>query len=362
MGKLRVVVADSDMEYVQGLSDYMGSFHSYKFEVRTFTSIDYLIEFLAKKDNKYDILLLSTEFYLRESSFKELEKSALLSPGNIIQDFGLPVVDKYQHAERIVGCIAGILAETREGRAPVPGGRLAKTVAVYSACGGIGKTSVALGCSMQCSKRGLKVFYLNLEMLNSACFLTYDKRISLSQILFHAKEKNNNLALKIEASKCIDSKYGIHYFPMVDSPLDIEDMSWEELGFLLETIKTMGLYDFIFIDMTSCFNRINARLLEECSNTIFLYAQDRNSGIRQEKVLQLLAELCKKGYESISDKSIFVVNKYKYQCPVEYADPCKGGKPIVKIPFLENLEGGIEGCLAQRDFEDEINQILEQLL
>ena len=58
-------------------------------------------------------------------------------------------------------------------------------VTLFSASGGVGKTTVALNLIRQAGQRGLRTFYLNLEALNATSLLFgIGEPDSLSQLLY----------------------------------------------------------------------------------------------------------------------------------------------------------------------------------
>jgi len=85
-------------------------------------------------------------------------------------------------------------------------------VAIYSPIGGSGKTTVAVNSAVHCAKKGLEVFYLNLENFQSTpLYFNCKKERNLSELLRCLKQ-GRNVAAKIRQIKQKDADYGVHYF------------------------------------------------------------------------------------------------------------------------------------------------------
>lgn len=359
MGRLRIVIADTDEGYVQGLSDYISSFHSARFEITTFTCFEFLREFLLRKEKSVELLLISPEMYSSGILAEQVSSVALLAPGSFTAEArGLRVINKYQHVEKIMSDIAQVFSESQTSQTFLAGGnRKAKVVGVYSPGGGTGKTTVALCCSIQSALRGQKVFYLNLESLPVIPdFFERNHQRSFSRALYYIKEKSSNLALKIDGVKCIDTRFGIHYFSPVEHPFDMEELTAEEAGMLVETLKSIGQYDFIFVDMSSGFNRLNSAIMGKCQQLLIVSDPQPVAKAKCDSLMQQLVKLPSDFDPGILNRAGFVVNKVD--------DPERAGEEnVFKLPLLTGCKlHGIEACVEDEGFTGGIYRILEWLL
>lgn len=95
--------------YMEILARYLDS-RKYLLENRRFTSMDKLLEYL--QDHSVDVLLLGQEVELqRLPSGPETGKVIVLSEGNLVGENDVPVIFKYQSAEKILQEIFALLAE-----------------------------------------------------------------------------------------------------------------------------------------------------------------------------------------------------------------------------------------------------------
>lgn len=335
MARINLIIADTDEAYNEGIVNFIMRNHSIKFQVSSFTRASSLQDYLSQVDEKVDILLISPELYSEQIPADKVRALILLTSGKRAETTGQDVINKYQHAEKIVSDITGIFAEKYEGQIHVAGGsKTTRVVGVYSPSGGTGKTCIALAASIQCAQNGLSTFYLNLEDLNSSTwFLKEDGEKSLSKALYYIKENNKNLTLKIEGTRCIEPLYNIHYFSPLESALEMEEILPDELETLIRQLRIMGQYDLIFLDMTNSFSSKNLKVLNSCDDIFLVFTQDMLAGAKVKGFMSELSIHSANECNKILDKSIFILNKYDMTLPTEFSALSDIGKAFeVMLP------------------------------
>jgi len=314
VNRLNFVVADADEEYVESLVEYLISDYSEFFQVSSFTRQDCLVEFMQVTDVKVDILLIDPRMYPDSLPTEKVNALVFLSPGNVSENFNrLDSINKYQHADRLVSDIIRIFSEKyRESRCIKYGDRDTKVVAVYSPAGGTGKTCIAAASSIICSQMGLAVFYLNLENVHAEGYFSGSERgQNFSNIIYHLKEKDGNLALKIEGARCIHEQSNVHYFPPPDSIVEFDELFPGELERLIRQFKAMGRYDIVFVDMSSSLDKRNLTLLEESDEIFLILTPDPVCEAKAKALFSEIDLLSQKNRLSFHSKLTVVLNKYR---------------------------------------------------
>ncbi|TYQ16065.1 UNVERIFIED_CONTAM: Mrp family chromosome partitioning ATPase [Acetivibrio alkalicellulosi] len=336
MGRITLVIADTDEEYVERIVNYLMSEHSHKFQVNSFTKQEILINYLNDTTKKVDVLLISPSMMSNSIPENKAEVIILLTSGNIASNSkDYECVNKYQHAERFVSNILDIFSEKNSNEIYLASGsKQAKVIAVYSPVGGVGKTTVAVSASIQYALKGFSVFYLNLESIQSTpLFFNCDSVQNLSKVLFYLKENNKNPGIKIEGAKLIDEETNIHYFTPPDSALEMEEITGEELKRLISHLKMSGCYDFIFVDMSSNFDHENISILECCNEVLLVFSQDRLSEIKASLLNKEFKILNAKNSLDITNKAKVVVNKWDGQSDFKI-ESLNMGEYMCKIPIF----------------------------
>lgn len=337
MSKLHLVIVDREEPYIDALASYLMDCHFDRFKISTFTNEEYLMEFLNRIEGKIDILLIDDQLFRKSLSLQRVRTLIILTNGSIdVELSSLSVIDKYQPASKLVKDIFNILSEDEVQASQYYSFARNKTkvISVYSPRGGIGKTSVAIGCSLLSSERGKRVFYLNLEFLQSTpFFFDCDIEQSFSEVLYYIKDKKKKLSLKVEAMTNEDFESKVHYFSPPESTIDFNEILPEELAFLVNQLRATNQYDVIFVDMTSNLSSNNISILSESDEILLLIDQDEISLVKLENMIKNLEIITKRNNVRILEKMTLVLNKYDSKSCIKLEDIKLQGRSIsYKIP------------------------------
>lgn len=313
MSKLNLVIADIDEVYAKGLSGYVNIYHPAVFTVSCFTKLDPFIRYMEQQP-AIDVLLISPEFYSISAACNNTKLGAILSGDSLDHEYpGLQVISKYSTGEKLIGEVIHLYSkldplEMRFSTFLKDTG----IIGVYSPSGGTGKTTIASALSIQSNELGLRSFYLNLESIQSTgVFFDTSSKRNLSYVFYYLKEKSNNLSFRMEGIKSTDKDGGADYFSPPESPLEYGEIDTVELEQLIQGIKGMRCYDYVFIDMSSSFDLKNYKIMNLCDHVLLVTLQEPYSLLKNRILLNELEKLKDTGEDSMSHKLITVINKEK---------------------------------------------------
>lgn len=312
MGRLSLVIGDADTAYLDGLLKYLSYAYSDRFRISSFTSAESLIKFLSGHDGVIDILLVAPEIYTDKLPENKIKTLIILSSGRLRENINSHgVVNKYQHGDKIATEVIGIYSRKNKNEIiSVDGGRKTRVVSVYSPAGGTGKTTVAIGASVICAQAGKKVLYIGLEDISTlSAFFQYTQSPNLSNIIYYLKDKEKNLAFKIEGIRCIDSETGLHFFAPPDCACELDELSSEDVSNLITHIRGMHYYDVVFIDMSCSFNRRNLSLMLSSDDIFLVTGRDEVSCSKLITFENQLSVLSNDEKARICGKTVLIVNE-----------------------------------------------------
>lgn len=331
MRRLRLIIADNDKDYIQNLVRYILNNYTGYFEVHSFTKKSFLSEYLETSGDHIDILLLGKEFINELQQVKKPGVCIILTEDNVNQNMdGIECVFKFQHAESLITRLISIYSGSIGEEFLNSGQNTTHIIAVFSGEGGSGKTSIAAVGSKVCAKRGGKVLYINLESVCSTnALFSGDSGQTISNVIYYLKENSGNLVSKIEGARCVEPDTGICYFRPPENLHDIEEMLFEDAELFLKAIKKAGLYDYVFVDLSTGFTPRNLAVLRNCDYLIRISTPRQGINTRQE--------LLRKEYESmyarygvdIESKSIDVINMNRNH---------KSTAPVNSIGYYPDME------------------------
>jgi len=342
VSRLNLVIADADEDYVEGLAGFLMNSYSSRFKISSFTSLSCLYTFLSESHKKIEMLLIGRGLFIEPLPLHKVETVILLSEGEInAEPKDFPRVNRYQHCDRLVGSIIKIFSDTvKNDDFQMHGGRKTRNIAVYSAAGGTGKTSIAACAAVQCANNGLSAFYLNLESIQSTpLFFDCSSDRNLSHLLYNLKSGDKNSFLKIESIITVDTESKVWLFSPPENSAELEELLPGELVSLIGQLKSAGRYDVLFTDLSSIIDGRNISVLEACDDIFLVITQDEICKIRTRRMVGELEILLQKRV-SIWNKTTVILNKYRNDLPLEIEDfGITDKKTVVKLPISGSMSG-----------------------
>lgn len=338
MSLIKLMILDDDDDYSFNLCNFLT--HNFPETLLvSYCSNSYNIEEWIKKIDP-DIVLTCEDYYpeVKEHFVKTIY---ILSSGTTGSSFSdIPSIYKYKEVDKIAGDVihgfistGNIIKKTKE--------KITKVIAVYSASGSVGKTSIALGISSFCSLSGLKVFYLNLEQFQSTnFFFSCNAEYSLSEIIYYVRQRDKNLVSKLPALKCQDSPTNIFYFKETRHPFDINDLLPGDIEFLINTLTECGQYDLIVIDMDSKFDSNSIEIFTAADEVIYIITDEEICLHKTKIFMESLSMLSNSSgqYSYLSHKFLYVANKVSNQDLPLFPQILSEENFISKIPFNEIIK------------------------
>jgi len=336
MALIKLLILDDDEEYSSNLCTFLTHNHSETLLVNYYNNSFKIEEWIKKIDP--DIILISEKFYNQVySSFKG--NIIILSSGTNSMDLSdVSSIYKYKDANQIAGDIINIFTKSRNIITKVKE-KSVKTVAVYSAAGNAGKTSIALGISTVCSYSGLSVFYINLEQFQSTSILfSSDVEYSITDIIYYSKEKDKNLASKISTMSCKDVASNVHYFKETNNAFEINELFPSDIQFIIDTMKACGQYDLIVVDMGTQLNDSAISLFEIADEILYVLTEEEICLHKTRLFIDSINMLSDQSYfiNSFTQKFHYIVNKASNQA-LQFPNFLPEARIISKIPFDKNF-------------------------
>ena len=145
---------------------------------------------------------------------------------------------------------------------------------VYSASGGVGKTTIALGVSNAMAKSYNNVLYINAQRLNSFQHYLKNKSTIPSNVISEFTSKEANLFGRINH---IIRNENFNYLPPFGMALSSLNLDCTIFSELIKTAKATKQYDAIIVDTESVFNKKTADLITLADKVIIALNQTRQS-------------------------------------------------------------------------------------
>lgn len=301
MDKPRVVIADTDENYIQSIElKFIEDFFD-KVQLEIITDQEYF-ERLFMTPQSADILIVSEDLYeisLQKHNIKNIFVMTEQHEEDQTEELNITKIFKYSSIKGIFNEILGQSAKdlklAEEARTEP------QIVVVTSAAGGVGKTTVAIGMGMALAKDYRKVLYINATSLQSFPLLLKNPTTICDNTIYSQLLGNSDDLYEAVKSEIRNEVF--QYLPAFKSALMSLGLSLDIYKRIAESARKSGEYDFIIVDTDNIFDEKKAELINIADKVLIVTKQSKNAVIATNTLIQNI-----NGIDS--NKYCFVCNDY----------------------------------------------------
>ena len=301
MAKPRVIIADTDIRYIIPLQlKFVDEFFE-KVDIEIITSEDYFDE-LFSVPQKADVLILSEDLYDPSVLRHNISHFFLMTEQHeeeATHELKVNRIFKYTSIKEIFIEIIGKSPGVFDDDTPK---KDTQVILVYSACGGTGKTTLALGMSTCLTKNYKRVLYLNAARLQ-----TYQRMLGNASPIT-ATDIYTKLARTGESVyndiKHVIRKEQFSYLPPFKAALMSLGVEYSVFEKIIISAKRSADYDYIIVDADTTFDEDKAKLIHLADKVIIVTNQNINSVYATNVLVSNING-------ANSEKYVFVCNNFK---------------------------------------------------
>ncbi|MCD7804398.1 MAG: AAA family ATPase [Oscillospiraceae bacterium] len=301
MVKLRIIIADTDVNYILPLQ--------FKFVADFFDKVD--LEIITDKNyfntlfsfpQKADVLVISEDMYdisLQRHNIGNIFLMTEHDEDNQNDDQNVNRVFKYTSIKEIFNQIIGkseILPKVSAYEK-----KETQIILVYSACGGVGKTTIALGAAACLTENYKRVLYINAGRLQSFQRM-FENRTVIMEADVYAKlaDPGYNTYRDIRSSIRQEMFY---YLPLLKASLVSLGVDYSIYEIIAQGAKGSAEFDYIIVDADSSFGEAEASLINIADKVVIVTRQNENSVFTTNLLVDNISDIS-------SEKYIFVCNDF----------------------------------------------------
>ena len=273
MAKHTIIIAENDIEYVFPLElKYLEEIPK-DTELEVITDENYFKNFFAKPV-KADILIISEDLYSPELKAHNINHIFILceNSDNSLSNDNVQMINKYTSLKyifnQVMFSLSGeVLAETQTEKET-------EVIMVYSAIGGSGKTSIALGLAAGLTQNFKRVLFVDAEWIQNAHYF-FKNQSKLSIEILRQLHSGKTQFYQILSSHIRNEKFD--YLPPFKASLTALNLNYKFFIKFIQEVKSAKKYDYIVIDTDSVFDEWKSELLEMSNKMILILKQDEYS-------------------------------------------------------------------------------------
>lgn len=300
MGGYTIVLADGDDEFLAILEMRLQERYGGKIHIQTYSELEQYNLYFGQP-RAIDMLIVNEAWYNadleRHTIHTLIRLTETPATGDEPTDTGL-VLYKYAGMKEIFAELnahmANRLEESEAGKC--------RMICVYSACGGVGTTTVALGVASALSHAQKTVLYMNLETLQSTPLLLKGEEAPLDGAFASAMLAQDETLLDRAKKEC--GNRGFDFLPLFDHSAATYGLTLKHFQLLAERIRDSNRYQYIVLDCSPELTQEKSMLISKCDHTLVVTQQYLSSC---EKTKALLRDI----NVHARDKFYFICNKFR---------------------------------------------------
>ena len=300
MSKPRIIIADKDVNYIIPLQlKFVNDFFE-KVELETITDEDYF-KTLFSTPQRADILIVSEDFYSQDLHRHNLAHVFVMNEQyeeEQTADLNVNHIFKYTSIKEIFNEIIGKSADVLKLDKSTK--QETQVVLFYSASGGVGKTTVAMGVSASLTKNYKKVLYINAARLQVFQHMLENHSAITAADVYAKLASTENAYSDI---RHIIRKELFSYVPPFKAALMSLGLDYSVYEKIIISAKQSGDFDFIIVDADVTFDEDKASLINIADKVIILTQQTLSSVLATNILVSNING-------ANSDKYMFVCNNF----------------------------------------------------
>lgn len=362
MARLDLVLADSSSEYCDSVFHYLKNHYDDQFRIDCFTDEALLNQYLNTDGISIDILLISTEFFIKGTINEIHDKVKVIVELKENSETGKSkyrYINKYSNVDDIARKLLDIYAdEYHPTNRNIKSEYMRKQAFVVPVCspeGGSGKTLIATTLAVMYASMGKKPFYLNLEKYYSPAKIFNPSSLrGISDILFYIRNQDTNIGAKINSYKITDPDFGVDYLSPVATPLDLEEMSVQEVICLVKEIISSESYDVILIDTDGSKDFFKPELVKICSKVVIPYTATNFGLSKLRTYISYLEKTMNDKTDVLQKMMILSANKTNEVASDLFERYMKAPVPF---PYFNDIDDGIQPVLKHKATKELYNAL-----
>lgn len=271
MAKPRIIIADTDAAYIIPLQlKFVEDFFE-KVDLEIITDMDYF-ESLFSTPQKIDILIVSENLYSTAMQRHNISHIFVMNEQyeeEQTADLNINHIFKYTSIKEIFNEITGKSVNVLKIGAIEK--QETRVILFYSASGGTGKTTLAIGVSASLTKSYKRVLYINAARLQVFQHML-DNHSPITATDVYAKLSTATDSI-YEDIKHVIRKELFSYLPPFKAALMSLGLNYSVFKQIILFAKKSGDYDFIVVDADVSFDEDKAELLNIADNVIVVVNQ-----------------------------------------------------------------------------------------
>lgn len=306
--KLELVIADRDTGYMALLADYIRETEwSGRLSVRQVTKPETLREHVRTQ---------SAQLYLAHPDFDFGEHSGgcrirlYETKQEAADPAAMTGIYKYQPLHQLLGKMLELYRQSFAASGSHTDKEAAAVYSVFSASGGVGKTTVSIQLARAFAENGDRCLYWNMELVPGSYLPKEADAESTARFLYGLRANASWTGDCLPAILSRAEPFGFDYFSGFVKAKEALDLTRDDILKLVDYVKRTGRYDAIVFDLDATMHDRSIAALTGSDAILWIVTEDGESSARTLKLLAQMEQWQEKGIAPDMRRIRFVMNKH----------------------------------------------------
>lgn len=307
----QLAIAVKEQDYVKRLADYVrDSPFSERWQLTAFTHVEAFVQFLK---SGFPIHGIAAQPEMLDAAADELPEgvpvAALVTARGQCPDY-----HELLQFQALPGLLQGIAAFMAVAPHLTVREQEVNIITVYSASGGVGKTTLARQFVQTAASNGHRVFYLNLERWSAASAWLEGAGIAadeegLSQLLYTLQSHSDKVGEWLTRHSKRHASFKGDYILPCTNPEDRVTLQAVNAAAIIQAIVSTGQYDQIIIDLDDGQDDLHLAVMELSHQIVWVVTEDLSVQHKSRLVFQYAMQRWGERFRTIERRVFPVVNR-----------------------------------------------------
>lgn len=325
MGKPRIIIADTDTNYIIPLQMKLAEMFFNEIELEIVTEEAYFQK-LFVMPQKADLMIVAEELYseqLKKHNIRHLFILVEHYEAGQTDDLTVNKIFKYTSTREILNQVVGKCKDIFDIQKEE--GKHTQVILVCSAEGGAGKTTVAMGIAGCLEKNYKKTLYIDAEYLQSFGWLMEEEQtINDPGVYYRLQNPSQNIYQEIRHTVRQELFSYLPQFKAALLSLAIDTSVYRKI---IDSAKRTDEYDYIVVDTDNIFDEEKTKMIEEADKVVMVMLQTQKASYAVNRLLANISGVN-------NEKYLFVCNNFRKGAENFLLSSDEG----VKYPVSEYIE------------------------
>lgn len=334
MQYLSIVIADSHLEYANGVASFLREQPSLRHAaVRQFTRLEHVEAYFQHESDGCMIVIACTNWSEHIRQLNLPKRCCLIELTDEEEAMDEHAFYRYQSLELLLSRLRAWTSSNEPGSGAKAGsGCKTEVIAVYAASGGSGKTTTAANLAYHLSRRDQHVLYLNLEHVPSLEAAAGKEEGEFGNLVYMLKHHPERFQDNLRRFFIRHPDLACDSIPTPAYADELHELNADDLKQFIHSMKKLNIYDYVILDLPSVWEPRIISLFQQSDHIFWLLLDQVHCRLKTVHLLRQFYRANDEMHDEVARKIRFVLNQALNELCNDYSQ--HGIRLCGRLPYI----------------------------